>query len=128
VDAACSRDDPATESEKAEMIKRTASHSRSLRDLLATLKDLRAHGMVSKRQMDSAIVLCGTPPAYPPERVLCLRRDVAKMNEVVFAALLNVSVSTLKQWESPTSNAHPIGAAAKLLHLLETKGVEGLMT
>jgi putative transcriptional regulator len=52
---------------------------------------------------------------------------MAKMSQSVFAAWLNVSVSTVQKWESPTANKHPSGAAAKLLQMVETKGIESLL-
>lgn len=41
--------------------------------------------------------------------------------------MLNVNVSTVQKWESANSGKRPCGAAAKLLQLLEAKGVEALM-
>ena len=43
------------------------------------------------------------------------------------AAFLNVSVSSVQKWESPVADEHPSGAAAKLLRLAETRGVEALI-
>ena len=40
---------------------------------------------------------------------------------------LNMSVSTVQKWESPAADKHPSGAAAKLLQLVEKKGVEALI-
>jgi putative transcriptional regulator len=49
------------------------------------------------------------------------------MSQAVFAAFLNVSVSTVQKWESPVAGKHPSGAAAKLLQMVENKGVESLI-
>jgi len=49
------------------------------------------------------------------------------MSQAVFASFLNVSVSTVQKWESPTAGKRPSGAAAKLLQLVETKGIEVLI-
>ena len=51
----------------------------------------------------------------------------AKMSQAVFASFLNVSVSTVRKWESPTSGERSSGDAAKLLQLAETKGIEVLL-
>jgi len=40
---------------------------------------------------------------------------------------LNVSVSTVQKWESPTADKRPSGAAAKLLQLVEKKGIEAIL-
>jgi putative transcriptional regulator len=50
------------------------------------------------------------------------------MSQAVFASFLNVSVSTVQKWESSAAQKHPSGAAAKLLQLVEAKGVETLIT
>ncbi|MFM2087115.1 MAG: hypothetical protein RLZZ237_1984, partial [Pseudomonadota bacterium] len=34
------------------------------------------------------------------------------MSQQVFASMLNVSVSTVQKWESPTAEKRPSGAAA----------------
>jgi putative transcriptional regulator len=98
-----------------------------LRDLLDTAKDFGAHGLVSKTDMARIKVLCEEPPAYSPKRVVAIRTKTVKASQAVFASLLNVSVSTVQKWESPTAEKHPSGAAAKLLQLIEAKGVEVLI-
>jgi putative transcriptional regulator len=49
------------------------------------------------------------------------------MSQAVFASFMNVSVSTVQKWESPSADMHPSGAAAKLLQLVESKGVDALI-
>jgi putative transcriptional regulator len=51
----------------------------------------------------------------------------AKMSQSVFAGFLNVTTSTVQKWESPASGKTPGGAAAKLLQIIEKKGVEALV-
>jgi putative transcriptional regulator len=101
--------------------------NRVLRELLETAEDLSAYGLVSKTDMARMRVLCDEPSVYTPERVVAIRTNIAKASQAVFASLLNVSVSTVQKWESPTADKHPGGAAAKLLQLVETKGVETLI-
>jgi hypothetical protein len=48
------------------------------------------------------------------------------MSQSVFAKLLNVSVSTVQKWEAPAADKHPSGAAAKLLQIIEQKGVPAI--
>lgn len=59
--------------------------------------------------------------------VVSIRTRIAKMSQAVFASFMNVSVSTVQKWESPAADKHPSGAAAKLLQLVESKGVEALI-
>jgi putative transcriptional regulator len=46
--------------------------------------------------------------------------------KLVSAAVINTSVSTVQKWESPASGKHPGGAAAKLLQIIDKKGIEVL--
>ena len=46
------------------------------------------------------------------------------MSQAVFAGFLNVTTSTVQKWESEASGKHPGGAAAKLLQLIDKKGIE----
>jgi len=98
-----------------------------LRELLETAEDLNSYGVVSKPNLAKVRALCEEPPVYTPERVVAIRTTVARMSQAVFASFLNVSVSTVQKWESPSADKHPSGAAAKLLQLVETKGVEALI-
>lgn len=100
---------------------------RVLKELMETAIGLSQNGMMSKKDLDLITQLCEAPPAYPPEKVVALRTNKAKMSQSVFAAVLNVSVSTVQKWESESSNKHPTGAAAKLLQLVEKKGIEAIM-
>ena len=106
------------------MRKKTNADSRVLRELLETTADLNASGLVSKADMARMKALCEAPPEYPSQRVVAIRTQVARMSQQVFASMLNVSVSTVQKWESPTAEKHPSGAAAKLLQIVETKGIE----
>jgi putative transcriptional regulator len=115
-------------SKKYAMAKKKPDRSnRVLRELLETAEDLSAYGLVSKTDMARIKVSCEEPPLYTPERVVAIRTNIAKASQAVFASLLNVSVSTVQKWESPTADKHPSGAAAKLLQLVATKGVEALI-
>lgn len=47
-----------------------------------------------------------------------------KVSQPVFARLLNVSPSTIKQWE--LGNKHPQGATLKLLSIVNSQGIDVL--
>jgi putative transcriptional regulator len=49
------------------------------------------------------------------------------MSQSVFAGFLNVTTSTVQKWESASSGKHPGGAAAKLLQLIDKKGIETIV-
>lgn len=109
------------------MHKKDREEARMLKEMLETAQGLNAYGVMSKLDMARVRTLCEEPPAYPPERVVAVRTSIAKVSQSVFASFLNVSVSTVQKWESPTADKHPSGAAAKLLQIVETKGLEALL-
>lgn len=109
------------------MHRKNSEDARLLQEALDTAEGLSAYGVMSKSDMAKIRVLCQQPPEYTPERVVSIRTRTAKMSQAVFASFLNVSVSTVQKWESPSAHKHPSGAAAKLLQLVETKGVEALI-
>jgi putative transcriptional regulator len=82
--------------------------------------------VLSAHDLNRIKVLCSTPPEYTPARVAEIRVKKAKMSQSVFAGFLNVTTSTVQKWESPASGKHPGGAAAKLLQIIEKKGIETL--
>jgi putative transcriptional regulator len=49
------------------------------------------------------------------------------VSQSVLASMLNVSLSAVQKWESPSSGKHPGGAAAKLLQLIDKKGLEAIV-
>jgi putative transcriptional regulator len=65
------------------------------------------------------------PPlrAYTPRDVRRIRA-AARASQGVFAAYLNVGKTTIAAWEQGTKK--PSGAAAKLLDLVERKGLDAL--
>jgi len=110
------------------MARKRTEEIRMLHEALETAAGLNAYGVMSKSDMGKIRALCGAPPEYTAERVIAVRTTIARMSQSVFATFLNVSVSTVQKWESPAADKHPSGAAAKLLQLVEKKGVEALIT
>jgi len=99
---------------------------RMLDEMMQMAGALDAHGLITKPDMAQIKALCQKPPIFTPQRVARIRKRKANMSQSVFAALLNVSVSTVQKWEAPESGKHPSGAAAKLLPLIERKGIEAV--
>ncbi len=52
-------------------------------------------------------------------------RDQLKLSQVVLAAVLNTSLSTVRKWEG--GEKHPSWPSSKLLDLLERKGLEAVL-
>ena len=88
---------------------------------------LQTHDLISKQGMAKMKLICEAPPAYTPEKVTAIRIGKAKVSQSVLASILNVSVSAVQKWESPSSGKHPSGAAAKLLQLIDKRGLEAIV-
>ena len=52
-------------------------------------------------------------------------RDRHCVSQAVFAAILNTSLSTVRQWE--IGEKRPSGPSVKLLNLLDRKGLQALL-
>jgi len=74
---------------------------------------------VTLREFDR---LC-LPPVEPlqPNEIKRIR-EVSRVSQAVFAALLNTSVSTVQKWE--IGQKRPAGTALKLLRLVQKKGLD----
>jgi putative transcriptional regulator len=83
------------------------------------LYDAGVMDQITMREFDR---LC-LPAIEPlqPEQIKQIRVTV-NVSQSVFAALLNTSVSTVQKWE--IGQKRPTGIALKLLHLVQTKGLE----
>ncbi len=68
--------------------------------------------------------LCLKPvPDYSSRKIRALRQR-HRISQAVLAAVLNTSLSTVRQWEIGAKR--PSGPSLKLLHLLDRKGLEAL--
>lgn len=106
----------------AQKIKRD---SRILKEMHETARGLKRAGFIDKRRMQEFDALClATVPEYDQEDVKRIRAK-ANVSQAVLAAILNTSVSAVQKWE--TGEKRPGGPSAKLLHLLERRGLEGLV-
>jgi putative transcriptional regulator len=89
-----------------------------------TAKGLYAGGAIDKVTMSQYDLLCLKPAeTYDSERIKTLRERL-NLSQAVLAAALNISLSTVRQWEQGVKK--PSGAAQKLMTLLDHKGLEGV--
>jgi len=87
--------------------------------------DLHAAGFIDKRRMRKYDALCLDPmPEYSGESIRALR-DRYRVSQAVLAAVLNTSLSTVRQWE--IGEKRPSGPSMKLLNLLDRKGLQALL-
>jgi len=87
-----------------------------------TAKDLHKAGLMSAQTMAEFDALC-LPPVkqLSASEIKKLRRRFA-ISQPVFAAYLNTSPNTIKQWEQGVRKPNSI--ALKLLNLVDHKGLE----
>lgn len=109
------------------MNRKAEASRRILDEMMEMATELNSHGLLSKAEMAELKVLCQEPPQYTSENVVSIRTKRARMSQAVFASFLNVSVSTVQKWEAPASGKRPSGAAAKLLQLIDKKGIEAVL-
>lgn len=95
--------------------------------MLELSKRLNGRRIISIADMKRVNAAWEKPPQYSSSHVVHIRTQVAQMNQVAFAALLNVRISVLQRWESPAYKLSPKGAAAKLLQLVERGGIDALI-
>ncbi|WP_345796588.1 DNA-binding transcriptional regulator [Castellaniella sp. MT123] len=99
--------------------------SRILAEMHETARDLYEVGLISKRRMHEFDALCHIDVhEIPPQRIKQLRQR-EHLSQAVFAAVLNISVSTVQKWE--IGDKKPSGPSLKLLSLIERKGLEAVL-
>jgi putative transcriptional regulator len=107
------------------MTTKTKAGSRILDTVHETAGDLKTAGFISMRRMKDYDALCLKPiPDYPGQKIRSMRKHF-RLSQAVFAATLNASLSTVRQWE--IGKKHPSGPSLKLLYLLDHKGLEVLI-
>ncbi len=90
-----------------------------------TATGLHRAGVMDRVTMREFDRLC-LPPIEPlePEQIKQIRES-SRVSQAVFAAALNISVSTVQKWE--IGQKRPTGTALKLLHLVQKQGLESIM-
>jgi putative transcriptional regulator len=107
------------------MIRKNKPKNRILEAVHETAGDLHRLGFIDKRKMREFDALCLAPvPDYTGEKIKAIRKRY-KLSQAVLASVLNISLSTVRQWE--IGEKHPSGPSLKLLDLLERKGLEVLI-
>jgi len=87
--------------------------------------DLHKAGLVDDVTMKNIESLCiPEVKEYDAAYITNLRKRL-RLSQAAFARFLNISPSTVRQWEIGAK--HPSGACQKLLNLADQKGLPGLM-
>jgi putative transcriptional regulator len=61
---------------------------------------------------------------YPAARIVELRKKT-RLSQAAFAAVVNVSPSTVQKWERGVKK--PTGSSKRLFDIIERKGIEGIL-
>ena len=103
----------------------TKAKSRIFDAVYETASDFHRLGFIDKRKMAKFDALCLEPvPEYDSEKIRALR-DQLKLSQAVLAAVLNISLSTVRKWE--IGDKRPSGPSLKLLNLLDRKGLDAVL-
>ena len=98
--------------------------SRILKEMHETAKDMHDAGTLDTTTMREFDALC-LPPVkkLSPSQIKHLRTQ-NQVSQPVFAAYLNLSPSTVQQWER--GDKEPSGPSLKLLNLVRNKGLAAI--
>ncbi len=100
--------------------------SRMLAEIVEAMQGLHKIGAVTGEELEMTTLKMLGKDALPkveamaPAEIVQVRQE-AKVSQAVLAALMNVAVSTVSQWER--GERRPSGAALKLLHVVKRSGV-----
>ena len=89
-----------------------------------TASGLYDAGVIDGKTMRQYDELCLPPITKLSAEAIKKVRIKNKVSQTLFAKLLNVSISTVKQWE--LGKRHPHGASLKLLNIVMSQGIEPL--
>jgi putative transcriptional regulator len=116
---------PTNHFKRSIMTTSTEAERRLLESMHDGARDRHLAGFIDKRRMRKFEALRLAPiPAYGKDRIKELR-ERHRISQAVLAAVLNASLSTVRQWE--IGDKQPSGPSLKLLNLLDRRGMEGLV-
>jgi len=87
-----------------------------------TASGLHRAGVMDQVTMREFDTLCLPPVENLPPKAIKKIRLTANVSQAVFAAMLNTSLSTVQKWE--IGRKKPTGAALKLLHIVQERGLD----
>ncbi len=93
--------------------------------VLEEMEWLHKKGKVSKITMREVRALClPEVKPYAPKAIARLRRRL-KLSQIALAKFINTSAQTVQKWEQGAKK--PSGTALKLLHIIDEKGLSGVI-
>lgn len=98
--------------------------SKILKELHDTAKDMHKIGTLDTTTMREFDALCLPPVKRLSAKQIKSLRISYKLSQPVFAAYLNISPSTVRQWEN--GDKEPSGPSLKLLNIVRDKGLSAV--
>ena len=98
--------------------------SKILKELHDTAKDMHKIGTLDTTTMREFDALCLPPVKKLTASQIRSLRTSHKLSQPVFAAYLNISPSTVRQWEN--GDKEPSGPSLKLLNIIRDKGLSAV--
>lgn len=86
-------------------------------ELIAGLQDAVEHARGKKQLRTTVLELPKAAPHWSKTKIVTLRKDRFHMSQPAFAAVLNVTASTIRAWEQ--GRKEPSGAAERLLQVAD---------
>ena len=92
--------------------------------VLESMEDLYKLGSINEITLKEVKALALEVKPYPPRSIAKLRRRL-KLSQAALARFINTSVRTVQKWEQGAKK--PSGPALKLLHIIDEKGLSGVI-
>jgi putative transcriptional regulator len=92
--------------------------------VLESMEDLYKNGSINEITLREVKVLALEVKPYAPRAIVRLRRKL-RLSQAAFARFINTSVQTVQGWEQGIKK--PSGTALKLLHIIDEKGLAGVL-
>lgn len=93
--------------------------------VLESMEDLYRTGTISEITLKEVKALClPQVKSYAPNAIARLRRRL-KLSQAALARFINTSTQTVQKWEQGAKK--PSGTALKLLHIIDEKGLSGVI-
>ena len=93
--------------------------------VLETIEGLYRTGTVTELTLKEVKILgLSEVKPYAPKSIARLRRKL-KLSQAALARFINTSVHTVQKWEQGAKK--PSGPALKLLHIIDEKGLSGVL-
>jgi putative transcriptional regulator len=87
-------------------------------ELIAGLQDAVEHARGEKKLRATALELPKAAPHWNKAKIAALRKERFHLSQPAFAAILNVTASTVRAWEQ--GRKEPSGAADRLLQVADS--------